>query len=205
MSGYRGCKTAQQGIKSSSKRPGLYRVSRENRREISNICCKRFQATPLDPPPQGPLPNDRVQGRTAFEVVVVDFADLIYYKRSSGRQDKAYLALFSCSLIRAVHLEILPNLETSTFIPCFKWFVARRGRPRKMYSDNGGTFVKAAKWIETVRKDELLQGYLHDQEIQWQFNMSRYPGGVLNLNASSGWLSKHCIRQLVVLNSLSTN
>ena len=146
-------------------------------KKVRRTCwgCKRFQATPFDPPLQATLPTDRVCGEKAFEVVGVDFAGPIYYKRGSGRQGKAYLVLYSCSLIRAVHLEILPNLETSTSIPCFKPFVARRSRPRKIYSDNGGTFVKAAKWIQTLRKDERLKGYLQNHEIVWQFNLSRAP------------------------------
>ena len=30
-------------------------------------------------------------------------------------------------------------------------------------------------WLEEVRKDERLQGFLEDQEIQWKFNLSRAP------------------------------
>ena len=136
--------------------------------------CKRFQVTALDPPPPGTLPNHRISGETAFEAVWVDFAGPIRYKRRSGHQGKAWLALFSCSLIRAVRLELLPNLETTTFIPCLKRFIARRGRPRKIYS-RGATFIKTEKLIRALRKDERLQGYLQDHEIQWQFNLSRAP------------------------------
>ena len=156
--------------------PKLRSVVKKVRKECWG--CKRFQVTALDPPPPGTLPNDRISGETAFEVVGVDFAGPIRYKRGSTQQGKAYLALFFCSLIRAVHLELLPDLETTTVIPCLKRFIARRGRPRKIYSDNGGTFIKAEKWIRALRKDERLQGfqgYLQDHEIQWQFNLSWAP------------------------------
>ena len=153
--------------------PKLRSVVKKVRKECFG--CKRYQATAVNSPPPGTLPNDRVSGESAFEFIGVDFAGPIRYKRGSDREGKAYLALFSCSLIRAVHLELLPNLETSTFIPCLKRFIARRGRPKRIYSDNGGTFIKAANWIRTLRKDEKLQGYLQDHEIQWQFNLSRAP------------------------------
>ena len=153
--------------------PKLRSLVKSVRRECWG--CKRYQATALAAPLPGNLPEDKISGETAFEVIGVDFAGPIYYKRISSCQGKAYLALFSCSLIRAVHLELLPNLETETFIPSLKRFIARRGRPRKIYSDNGGTFVKAAKWVRTIREDEKLQGYLQDHEIQWQFNLSRAP------------------------------
>ena len=44
-----------------------------------------------------------------------------------------------------------------------------------MYSDNGRTFVGAAKWIKQVMQDEKFQNFLAYQGIQWQFNLSRAP------------------------------
>ena len=90
------------------------RLLRSLVKRVRKACwgCNRFQATPLDPPPHASLPTDRVRGERAFEVVRVGFAGPIYYKRGTGRQGKPYLVLYSCSLIRAVHLEILPNFET---------------------------------------------------------------------------------------------
>ena len=35
--------------------------------------------------------------------------------------------------------------------------------------------MKAAKWLRSVRRDEKLQGYLEEQEIQLQFNLSQAP------------------------------
>ena len=88
---------------------------------------------------------------------------------------KAYLVIFACSLSRAVYLELLPNLETETFLPSLKRFITRRGRPRVIYSDNGGTFIKAAKWLEKVRKEERFNSHLEEQNIKWVFNLSRAP------------------------------
>ena len=137
--------------------------------------CKRFQVAALAAPPPGLLPNSRTEGDTAFDVIGVDFAGPIRYRQRAKRERKAYIALFSCSLCRAVHLELLPSLETEEFIQCLKRFIARRDRPRRIYSDNGGTFVKAEKWLRRVRQDEKLQGYLEKEEIHWQFNLSRAP------------------------------
>ena len=117
------------------------------------------------------------QNRRGYRVQVigVDFAGPIKYKKTCKKEGKAYLALFACSLSRAIQLELLPNMETETFIPCLKRLIARRGRPRVIYSDNGGTFVKTAKWLTIICKDERLQGFLENQEIQWKFNLSQAP------------------------------
>ena len=137
--------------------------------------CKRFTTKPVTAPAPGQLPEDRTTVGAAFEVIGVDFAGPIRYKRSKKTEGKSYLAIFACSLSRAVHLELLPNLETDQFIICLKRFIARRGRPRVIYSDNGGTFVKTNKWLAQLRKDERLQNHLDEYEIIWRFNLSRAP------------------------------
>ena len=53
--------------------------------------------------------------------------------------------------------------------------MARSGRPRKVYSDNGKTFVAAAKWNREVMKDERFHDYLAYQNNAWQFNLSKAP------------------------------
>ena len=137
--------------------------------------CKRFQAIAISSPPPGLLPRERTEGSTAFEVVGVDFAGPIKYRRSARVEGKAYLVLFACNLSRALHLEILPNLETATFLGSLKRLIARRGRPSSIYSDNGRTFIGAAKWLKQIRKDERIQSYLADEDIHWRFNLSRAP------------------------------
>ena len=137
--------------------------------------CKRFTAPPLTTPPPRPMPSDRTLGGAAFEVIGTDFAGPILYKVTPRRQGKAYLLIFSCSLSQAVHLELVPSLKTSAFLPCLKRLIARRGRLRVIYSDNDSTFVKAAKWLKQVREDEKRQGYLESHDIEWKFNLSRAP------------------------------
>ena len=45
----------------------------------------------------------------------------------------------------------------------------------KVYSDNGKTFVAAAKWLKRARTDERLNSFLSEHASQWQFNLSRAP------------------------------
>ena len=132
--------------------------------------------------PAGPLPRDRTEGDNPFSVIGVDFTGPVkYLQRKSKKEQKAYIVIYSCSLTRAVFLELLPNLETGEFIKSLKRLIARRGRPTKIYSDNGRTFIAAANWLKKVRKDERLNTFLGTHEITWQFNLSGAPwwGGQL--------------------------
>ena len=153
--------------------PRLRRLAKKVIRQCYG--CKRFQAVALAVPPPGLLPPERTEGSGPFEVVGVDFAGPIKYRKSSRAEGKAYLVLYACSLTRALYLEILPNLETTTFMASLKRFIARRGRPSKIFSDNGRTFVGAAKLIKEIQKDEQMQDYLASEKITWRFNLSRAP------------------------------
>ena len=93
--------------------------------------------------------------------------------QKANREGKAYLTVFVCSLTYAVHLELLPSLETEKFIPCLKQLVA--ASPRRINLGNRRTFAKAGKWLRSVRRNKKFQGYLEEQEIKWQFNLSQAP------------------------------
>ena len=60
-------------------------------------------------------------------------------------------------------------------IICFKRFVARRGRPQKVYPDNTKTFKAAADWVKAIIKSERFQDDLSESCIKWQFNLSHAP------------------------------
>ena len=49
---------------------------------------------------------------------------------------KSYIALFTCSVTRTVHLELTKDLTTTTFICSLRRFCARRGTPSIIVTDN---------------------------------------------------------------------
>ena len=156
-----------------------YWVTRLRRltKKIVKSCqgCRRFRAQAYTSPPPGNLPKDRTEGQTPFQVIGVDFAGPLRYRMKPKTEGKAYILLYACSLTRATYIDLVPNLETTEFIRGLKCFIARRGRPQRIYSDNGKIFVGASKWIEQVMKDEEIYGLLAQQGIEWKFNLSRAP------------------------------
>jgi len=105
----------------------------------------------------------------------VEFAGPIRYKLVAKAEIMAYLALYTCSLTRAVHLDLVMSLETTEFIANLKRFIARRGTPEIIYSDNRSTFKAAEKWLQIVKQDELFHEILSGLTIKWRFNLSRGP------------------------------
>ena len=134
--------------------------------------CKRFHVSAFSNPPPAYLPTDRTEGTAPFQV---DYAEPVKYRDGRNKEGKAYTVLYACSLSRALYLELTKTMGNEEFISTLKRFIARKGRPEKIYSDNGRTFVAAAKWLRNVMQDERLHNYLAKMNITWQFNLSRAP------------------------------
>ena len=81
-----------------------------------------------------------------------------------------------CSLTRALYLELTSTMETKEFLGSLKCLIARQGRPQKIYSDKGRTFVGSMWCVRTVMEDERLQDFLASNRIRWQFNLSHALG-----------------------------
>lgn len=129
--------------------------------------CKRFQAKAASNPPPGNLPVDRTHVSHLFQVIGVDYAGPIKYKKRGKVESKAYIVLYACSLCRALYLDLVSSLETQEFILSLKKFIARKGRPDKLYSDNGSTLVGAAGWLRKTMSDEKFSQFLAQNEIVW--------------------------------------
>ena len=87
--------------------------------------CWRFHVTAYVPPIPGQLPPDRTNGGRSFQVIGMDFAEPITYKGKKDSLKQAYILLITCSLSRAVHIELVGSQKIEEFIRAFKRFVAR--------------------------------------------------------------------------------
>ena len=111
------------------------------------VCC-RFEGLLQ---PSSPLPKFRVREEPAFTYTGVDFAAPLYIK-SSGlvASNKVWICLYTCCVVRAAHLDIVPDMTAASFLNSFKCFTIKRGFTRKVISDNGKTFKAAVKSIQTA-------------------------------------------------------
>ena len=116
--------------------------------------CKRFQASAYAAPPPGNRSTTRTQGTSPYQVIGVDYAGPIRYRVFKQREGKAYLLLYACSLTRGTCLDLLPNSETAKCLKSLKQFIARGGRPERIYSDNSRTFVGAANSFRALMEDD---------------------------------------------------
>ena len=160
------------------------------------VTCKREQGKPFRAPPTAALPNYRVMEARPFSKVGIDFAGPLFVKFHTGEMVKAYIALFTCCVTRAVHLDLVTDLTATSFVRCFRKFAARRGTPSMIISDNAKTFKATAKWIERMCNSSEVSSYLEGNRITWKFNLERAPwwGGFYERLIGT---MKRCLRKVL--------
>ena len=109
--------------------------------------CRKIIGKACKPPDPPPLPGDRVQDLVPFSVTGIDFAGPLQVKDESKAR-KMYICLFTCAVVRAIHLELVPDLTTESFLLAFRRFTSRCGNPKTIISDNAPTFKKASTVIQ---------------------------------------------------------
>ncbi|XP_003738401.1 uncharacterized protein LOC100904162 [Galendromus occidentalis] len=144
--------------------------------------CRRFKAVPgqMESPC---LPAFRVDHDIPWSTTAVDFAGPLAYKDENGKTRKGYLLLYTCCLIRAVHLELCLDMTTFEFLLAFRRFVNRFPTVVRMLSDNGLTFKRAAREFRIMFRhlqSPDVNSWLNSKEITWSFITEKSPwrGGV---------------------------
>jgi hypothetical protein len=183
--------------------------ARSRVRKVVRNCttCTRFTR---DRPIQmmSDLPAERVTPSRPFTHTGLDFGGPFVVKTGLRSTGKAYLALFVCFSTKAVHLEAVSALTKEACIAALRRFVARRGRPAVLYSDNGTNFIGArnelAGFQEILRQrgQDSISGQASADGMTWSTIPPRAPhfGGLWEAGIKS---AKHHLRRVMGLVSFS--
>lgn len=172
--------------------------SRKSIRKVTLRCsrCRRFIANSIQPE-SPPLPEDRIRDAAPFEVTGVDLAGPLYLRD----KQKCWIVLYTCAVYRAIHLELLTSLSSDAFLQTFRRFVARRGRPFIIYSDNGSNFCGASN-LFTDPEFAKIRNEAQIKNITWKFIPPASPWW-------GGWWERlvGCVKQILrkVLGQASLN
>ena len=142
-------------------------------RSIENQCvtCRKRKASTIQPIISD-LPVERLgYKQPPFNHTGVDHVGPLYVpvRRST---EKRWGFLFTCLTTRAVHLEIVPSLDTSSCVMGIERFAARRGTPSTIWSDNGTNFVGAEKELLACIKswNGMAPTIFPQKGVTWKFN-----------------------------------
>ena len=166
-----------------------------------------------------PLPAVRVsldshQLIYPFAAVGIDYFGPLYVHagpltrsmRKNPKLYKCYGCIFICLRYRAVHIELASDLTTDSLINAVTRYVARRGPPRVIYSDNGSNFRGAETDVVHTLKtwdQERIGRELLRRDIQWYFSppAASHQGGVWERLINEETLATFLVEVEKILNS----
>ena len=136
------------------------------------LICRKFNSRLYSYPNSLNLPNVRVNDKIAFYRTGVDYLGPLYckciYNMNSLGDDyglfKCYIVLYTCASTRGVVLELVPDASWKNFVYSFRKFIARRGYPGELLSDNG-----------TVFTSQETQQFASNRNISWKFSLTNAP------------------------------
>ena len=161
------------------------------------LVCRRHEGPSFALPKMPPWPKQRVSESLPFQFTGLDYLGPVFVKEDKVIT-KMWICLFTCLAVRAVHLEWVRSLSAEHFLLCLRRFMARRGRPEMIISDNATQFklvknVIDKQWKELTLDEEVVS-YLSNNGIRWQFTTALAPwqGGFFERLVG---LVKRCLRK----------
>ncbi|XP_062706264.1 uncharacterized protein LOC134287709 [Aedes albopictus] len=132
--------------------------------------CRTYKVQPQIPR-MAPLPVERVIPFVRpFTMIGIDYFGpyLIKIGRSLV---KRWVVLYTCLTIRAVHLEIAASLSTESCMLALRRFIARRGAPQQIYTDNGTNFVGTERELARQLQDvnQKMSESFTNANTRWNF------------------------------------
>ena len=148
---------------------------RSTLRSIKSNCvlCRKFRAATIQPI-TADLPNERLayQSPPFTNTSVGYFGPFcVAVRRTTG---KRLGFLFTCLTTSAVHVEVVPSMDTSPCVMGVELTVSRRGTPAMIWSDNGTNFKELRECIEKWNTLNIAAELAH-KGIKWRFNPPSAP------------------------------
>ena len=130
------------------------------------------------------LPDERV-GRyePAFSYTEIDFFGPLVAKhskrtRTTQTRFKHYGAVFVCLTTRSAHVDLVGDLSTDSFLLAVIRFMARRGKPKTIWTYNGTNFIGAERELSILLKDvnqAKIENSLVNKGVTWKCNPPSSP------------------------------
>ncbi|KAL2089355.1 hypothetical protein ACEWY4_014043 [Coilia grayii] len=145
------------------------------------ITCRKLRGN-AEKQKMADLPKERLCVAPPFTHVGLDVFGPwnVTARRTRGgmAQSKRWALLFTCMSTRAVHIEVIESMDSSSCINAIRRFFAIRGPAKTLHSDCGTNFIGASK--ELGFGEPSVQGYISQEGCTWHFNPphASHMGGV---------------------------
>lgn len=144
--------------------------------------CQKLRGSPASQQ-MGQLPADRVEPTPAFTRVGVDtFGHFTVKERRT--EMKRWCIIFICMYSRAIHIEVVNDLSTDSFLQALRCLECIRGTVSTIYSDCGTNFIGANTQLNKMLSEMDLTKQLSAKRIHFKTNTpgASHQGGIWERN-----------------------
>ena len=122
----------------------------------------------------GKLPDERSKPAPAWSYISLDMFGPYSIRGETNKRTRSrgYGVIFNCLLTRAIHLDVVSDYSTQSFLMSLRRFISMRGCPMKVYSDRGSQLRAADKELKEIVADideEVLTIFGSDNSFEWEF------------------------------------
>lgn len=130
------------------------------------VVCKKFNIFAFQYPKFTNFSKAQVDLFRPFKHVGVDFTKHWWVKtQGSNQSQKMFLIIYTCLHIRAIYLDLVPDMTAKSFVQSFQRFINVHGVPDTVYSDNARTFSLGTDAMESFIASEEGKELLRKNHI----------------------------------------
>ena len=150
-------------------------------REIVSQCtkCRKKLMKPCGQA-MSPLPIERLQPCPPFTNVCIDYFGPYHIKGEVQKRirGKCYGVLFTCLVVRAIHLDLAVDYSTDAFLQVLRRYASFRGWPKRIFSDGGTQLVGASRELREQISGldwNQIESFSHKHCVEWKFSPGDAP------------------------------
>ena len=173
-------------------------------RKVVHSCVKCFKMQAASASQlMGNLPSFRVKPARPFLNCGVHYAGPFLIRqggRWSKTKVKCFAALFICLVTRVIHIELVTDLTTESFLAALRRFMTRRGS-HNIYSENAACFKGANNTLCELRKllnsdtfQEEINNFITTEGVRWHVIPPDLPHFGSLWEAAITFLKHHMLR-----------
>ena len=129
------------------------------------ITCRKFNSFSFKYPKFTNISKTQANLVRPYLHTGIDYTGALYLVED-GKSVKYYILVYTCMSVRAVHLDLLPDMNTESFLMSFIRFTNLYGIPSHVYSDNALSFIAGSKLLSDALLSDQFSQHLIDSNIK---------------------------------------